>query len=226
MSYYEKAEQSQVTPVCITLIGLPGLGKSTWAHSFRPLGLDNQVISFDDLLPRNFGGDSLVENTYEGIPIGGILFDGESRRTNGSYQSGVASYQDSFNRNKVTADMKAHSAAFSARVTNCQRLPCNVIVDSTNITKVKRKYIRSFFPSTVFEHYAVFFPCISWEALCEINNERMARNRSISPEVLKIMYDTYINESSDFPSSVEAKLYKEVMVPNFQNITNDGVFYD
>ena len=225
MSYYEKAEQSQITPICVTLIGLPGLGKSSWAQSFRNAGLDHQIISFDDLI-RVFSPENMISM---GVPEMDIPSFGSSGRIALPRRDAPVrgtSYQDSFSRNKVLADTGAHALAFSSRISNYQALPHNIIVDSTNVTRVKRRYIRDFFSPDVFDHYAVFFPCPSWEALCEINNERVARNRSISPEVLKIMYDTYIKEASDFPFSEEAKLYKEVMIPNFQNITNDGVFYD
>jgi len=198
---------------CITLIGMPGCGKSSWVKGY------NQNFSIDIMsIDKAVAYLSSNENSFDVEPM--------LNRTRNTI--GATNYQENFNTHKDNANVYLHGKMVGWHI-HKHKEPTNnetVVIDSTNLTKAKRAFIRESFPSTYWDHYAVFFPCESFEKVLQINSERETRGRSIMPDILKDMYEVYETEAKDFVTSEEAKLYKKVWVPEFQNILHFGKIYD
>lgn len=206
---------------CITLIGMPGWGKSTWVDSYEDL-FTVDLISMDrelTIISRSHGS----RREYEGID------EVVQRARDRAGAPTTSSYQTDFDTYKDLANIAVHAKMVGQRMCSLkgETDKATLIVDSTNLSKAKRELIRTTLPNTHWDHYAVFFPCESFEAVLAANEERQTRNKGILPDILKDMYDLYLAESADFMTSKEAKeQYKEVWVPSFQTILHHGKIYD
>lgn len=206
---------------CITLIGMPGCGKSTWVESYEDF-FSVELISMDRELTRisrrhgvQMGADVDHPAYFPVLQIPPNL--------------APSTYQTSFDTYKHLADIAVHAKIVGQRMLSLkgETDKSTVVVDSTNLSRAKRAAIRDMLPSTHWDHYAVFFPCESFEEVLAVNEERQSRNKGILPDVLQDMYNLYLEESADFMTSKEAKgLYKEVWVPSFQAILHHGKVYD
>lgn len=195
-------------PKCFTLIGMPGVGKTSWVEGYSREG-DAVVIGIDRSIERiswrlNSSGPATEFTTLSEII------------------SHSRSYSEMFSLLKYNADLHSHAMTISLKGTNQ-----DVIIDSTNITLLKRKRIREdFFPKSEYDHYAVFFGSPSWDEIVAINNERRASLRDISTDVLAKMHEVFKAETENFLNSEEVKEYVEVLIPSFHNNATCGELFD
>lgn len=219
-------------PVCITLVGMPGCGKSTWVDGFRQTNGLVDVVSFDECLNYllrnlNRGYDDWDETPHRSI----------EQRIRANIED--MAYAEVFDRFKDLADIRIHAISIGLTL-GARRIirygsiiggddgpipNTNVIVDATNLSVSKRRHIQATFSPEVYDHHAVFFPCTSLNDVLNANIERQNIRRNLPVDVLEGMYRIYEREASNMYEN-ESHLYKSIMIPKFQNRLEFGRIYD
>ena len=232
----EKVVETNFKPYCVTMVGMPGCGKSTWVDYFKKRASNVQVLSMDNVLGSILANSSFITGVRHvsvlanervvthanGIESRINIDDSDISSTIGYNQP--IGYANAFSEYKYELDSALSALALGLRVSN-KKNP--IVIDSTNLTKRKRALIREvYFPKDMYQHIAVVFKDTTWEQVIAKNTKRQEQNRGIPIGVLEGMYAVYTEEAIGFWETEEAQEYTDIVFPTFQVRMEEDTIFD